>query len=825
MSEYYFTNVDPYYGARRVYSYRRVYFKWGQNFKDMQNGLRTDEYTIKLLSFKDNDSIHTTQVVNFKPRSPYCVLWEIKGSENSIISCWFIVNYRKLRTNQYLLELKRDSIVDRWDAYRYLGRANMYVEKGWIKDINDPLIFNKEDVTLNQIKRKEITLFDYSGCGWIIGFCPKTVAGKTINVQIPDKGVAASETYNSLNDYPYYQYNNKNICLNSSVTWQLGTIINKSSGVQDNIALLLQTNNYNDFTYNHGADANGDYGYYLGDEIETQYLKELSEKVYGDNSTSIFKALAPNREIADLDTYRKLIRENGKIIKVGTTFYKVKASSINVWDDKRVTSANEINAINTLLNKTGSLEMGRTYSILGEPNERTFLLIDRYTGISFSLEEIYTSLATTIPASIPELNDQPYCMFCMPYDDNLLLSGGATASKEVALQIASKIASIVGDNAIYDVQLAPYCPMQNIIKESGGINYNSAIYNEVKDSNETAHSVMVWCTHSNFSITINCERWSRHDALGTIPKFTYYDYTDGAFEKQSDPLELKVANQSQFIRIVSPDYSKIYEMSPQMNGGITSFNIDCTYMPFNSYCQIQPNFGGLYGKDFNDARGLIFTTTSLAQVSSAWANYQLQNKNYNLIFNREIAHQETQNQYERINQMVSMISGSMTAGATAGAGAMMVTGNPIIGGVAAGAGAVASMIGGAADMYLSEKMRQENLNYSKDMFRLNLGNIQALPNSLTRSGNLTRINKVAPVIEIYDCTEKEKEYFRKKLEYDGMTIGVATESITQYIEDGKYFKGQIIYNRLLGKNTDINLINDTSIEFAKGVYTFIDSYL
>ena len=42
-----------------------------------------------------------------------------------------------------------------------------------------------------------------------------------------------------------------------------------------------------------------------------------------------------------------------------------------------------------------------------------------------------------------------------------------------------------------------------------------------------------------------------------------------------------------------------------MNQGIDSFDIECTYKPYNPYIHISPNYKGLYGKDFDDIRGLI----------------------------------------------------------------------------------------------------------------------------------------------------------------------------------------------------------------------------
>ena len=51
--------------------------------------------------------------------------------------------------------------------------------------------------------------------------------------------------------------------------------------------------------------------------------------------------------------------------------------------------------------------------------------------------------------------------------------------------------------------------------------------------------------------------------------------------------------------------------------------------PYQPYIHLNPNFGSLYGEDFNDARGLILGGDfSIATLSNEWKNYETQNKNY-----------------------------------------------------------------------------------------------------------------------------------------------------------------------------------------------------
>ena len=50
--------------------------------------------------------------------------------------------------------------------------APIYLEKGYIKDTTNPLLYNKESLSVNQIKQYEVPLKDETKCGWIVGYIP-----------------------------------------------------------------------------------------------------------------------------------------------------------------------------------------------------------------------------------------------------------------------------------------------------------------------------------------------------------------------------------------------------------------------------------------------------------------------------------------------------------------------------------------------------------------------------------------------------------------------------------------------------------------------------
>ena len=88
-----------------------------------------------------------------------------------------------------------------------------------------------------------------------------------------------------------------------------------------------------------------------------------------------------------------------------------------------------------------------------------------------------------------------------------------------------------------------------------------------------------------------------------------------------DALSRKLANECDVLRLVSQNYSAIFEFSPAKSGGVDGFLADCTYKPWSPYIHILPKLKGLYGDNFvaiDDARGLICGgDMSLPQLSNA----------------------------------------------------------------------------------------------------------------------------------------------------------------------------------------------------------------
>ena len=286
----------------------------------------------------------------------------------------------------------------------------------------------------------------------------------------------------------------------------------------------------------------------------------------------------------------------------------------------------------------------------------------------------------------------------------------------------------------------------------------------------------------------------------------------------NDALTRKLANECDLLRLVSQNYSAIFEFSSAKSGGVDGFLADCTYKPWSPYIHILPKLKGLYGDNFvsiDDARGLICGgDMSLPQLSNAWANYQLQNKTYQEMFDRQIKNMDVQNDVNRQGALAQAIVAPIT-GAAAGA----VTGAKFGGGYGAAAGAAVGAIGGAItagiDYSNTVRMMEENRQYAIDMYGYNLQNIQAIPTSLTKTSALTYNTRVWPFVEYYTCTDKEREALKDKIKYNGMTVMKIGKLNEYLLGEGNFYKGQLIR---LNINVDSHMAYEIYNELNKGVY-------
>ena len=754
--------------------------------------------TFENVNFVPADGVDTTLVVKHEgPNPDYLIV----ADGNDIESRWFVVESDIIRGGQYRLTLHRDVIVDSYDL---VVNAPCFIEKATLSN-DDPFIFNSENMTFNQIKQSETLLKDETQSAWVVGYIPKdafpdgaTVTGDAILDDSADITVAGIE------NWEYYQYQNTDfnaLLTDYTTTGEVRIKVTSSSataplkdvpfGITKGGIVYLDTitpgagspgysvtvpYNQNDTIYAaEKAIKNGCPQQWNTGVVKASILLSLKEYIGAHSITEISDFTSLNNKIiydSNTQLYSRVILS--KEIKNETV--RINSSTIpNLYTylDEKITK--EVSAD------------GMTFTIEGAANVNTYKTEFSYEAYRITLEQIPQQVTATIskPAARYHLEDQPYDMFAIPYSDDLEIYKNGTklfnANKSIAVNIATQITAATGSANVYDVQLLPYCPVRYCILADGTFDIKTAKVDYVQDKNKNNIGIILWATTSSFTVNIN------NEITSTNPK---------------------IENLTDKWRLCSPNFNGQFEFSVAMNGGVDYFNVDCTYKPFNPYIHVNPNFKKMYGQDFNDARGLICAGDfSLPQVTNAWADYQLNNKNYENIFNREIQNLQVQQKAQRWGDIASVFGG--IAGGSAG--------GAFFGAAGAVAGGLISAVGGAADIAINEKLRAEAMDYKRDMFGMQMGNIQALPSNITKTTAFTYNNKIFPILEYYTCTDEEKTALTNKLKYNGMTVG-RIGKIADYLANAndQYIKGRII--RIEGVSDDFHYYKAISDEIYKGAF-------
>ena len=376
------------------------------------------------------------------------------------------------------------------------------------------------------------------------------------------------------------------------------------------------------------------------------------------------------------------------------------------------------------------------------------------------------------------------------------------------------------------------------IQEMVGKNYKSyALITAVADiENNPTPLNNVKSSYDPSTYTLKVGPLKKPDGL-TLPntiyvevEFTYDDITTTTVYDNPLNLDIKINNECNFYRLNSPNYNAAFDFTLTKNdNSVDFFNVDCTYKPFDPYIHVNPNFKGLYGKDWDDARGLICSGDfSISLITNNFENYKLNNKNYQQLFNRQIQNLDTNYKINLGAQIANDVSG--IAGTVIAAGA-----TSIAQGAKAGGAQLASAAGNTMSNFQNPGFNQgliqmgiryaqnalkhkEQRSFQTDMFNYYLGNVQAIPNALAKNTAFTFNNKLFPFIEFYSCTDVEKEALKEKIKYNSMTV-MKVGTIGQYMNYTEQFiKGQVI--RLPDVIDDAHIANEIYNEINKGVFIY-----
>ena len=729
----------------------------------------------------------------------------------SIDSRWFVVETVRWHKGQYQCKLRRDVFAEAWDD---LMNSTSFIDRA-ILQATDPLIYNPEPITVNQINQNEVLIKDRTQCPWIVFY------GESVPVYEADdpdgnyhKGDQITVTV-SREDINYDETtpNITTFCSNHTFKY----FPNDEYDIQMDMLLKLGPSGGNkNYKFHFVPNGLVDDTEYTGHQITTDgYVSYTTD---APSLLATFCANAENDPIKKYSDYQNAKKYNNKIVydTTGQKYYLITVVP-SVYFPTKVRLTNESLETNPFLVKAQDVLEDNTDfydkadlrhdSISGGD----FVLYYRYQVCTMYAHEIETKTVTArVPTASYVPTDNPYFVWCMPYGEipmevenqALVYSDG-----ELNLRIANAMARAFSQNKIWDFQILPFCPLPDEFFKSGTTNTIKVTNNNhvtdtgtMVDNNNQPLGYVFSCPSSSFSRQIT--------------------FGDGKLIRFGNP---KIDTLCRKYRLYSPNYASTFEFDVMKNNGLMGFNVRCTYLPFNPYIRVSPMWEGLYGTNEDEVRGLVCSGDfSLPRLNDQWVNYQEQNVNMYNIFAREINHMDVQRKYERGQQIASGIAGIFT-GIAGGA----ATGKYVGGGAGAVAGGIigglTSAAAGAADVALSEGMYNENRAYATEMHELQLGNIQAMPVSLAKTTAFNIDNRYFPVFTIYSCTNIEEDRVREYIRQYSMNVGVVGipgQYVNNYydLEHGYEPRG-FMQGTILQIDTkfDTHFVDELNNEFQKGV--------
>lgn len=803
------------------------------------------------INFNPSDGITTTQVLDWNQHwmPDYLVCYSGTYNEARIQSRWFITKMVRLRKDRYTCYLKRDTVSDNYSSFK---NATAFIDKGYV-DIGNDLFLNKEPITANQIKIRESLITDVEDTGnsskfnstipWVVGY----VANKWDTNQGPENEIeikvpGSTFDWNGWDNFPLKNFirneGTVNLVYLNDITAKLrlgtgflggdgwegyykdieynvfGEYLSKSGDVQyhkkvngDEMGNVYSVYSYFDYSFLF-------FGSYKAD---SSYIPQLD--ISRLNKTKVSAAIM-NSGFSGTDGLTSVKPVTG-IVKDGANYYQVSVEEVTATK----TSAMSEEVVNLFMDactvKNNKDKFAKTTSkSVYQVGNYYKVVVTKITDGVIANHTFTCDMSTAFP-----LNDAPYKMFCFPLlaktnqtvvtkgYSNGELTTGIKLNRDAILQLMGGLITGLGSN-LYDIQILPYCPIRGgdlvqypIIGVTNlSITGSNNVHTSVIKNGEQVVGHLFWSAKSTFSF------------VNTY----YYNPID-----YSNPLKTKRLATTQFARLISPNQANTFEFGIVQNNGIVKLEIDCQYKPFSPHIHIKPVFSRLYGKNWTnnsaiinsvDTRGLICGGDfSFPQTTNQWVQYELENKNYQLQFSREIDTLELNQRWAEKGAIINGITGAIGGTGKGAAVGAVVGGGPKA--LAAGAtlGAAAGVIDAVYNYEEVKTLGRDAIDLKEDLYNYNLENIQARPNNLTNIGALSPDFRYFPYLEIYDCTQAEAEAIENKFKYEGFTLGVVG-TVNDYIgtpQTTNFIRGALTR---IDNSVSPNEAQDIANELARGLY-------
>lgn len=484
----YIFKYNNYYN--RIVKYEDTLADYGQYIHLIQN----------VKDFGPNDGVNTSHVfgspaINYDGSGDYVIYTD---EYDNIISRWFLIETKFTRAGQWNLTLRRDLVVD---YYEDIIDADTYIEKAIVPD-TDSLIFNSEQLAVNQIKKNQTPLKDRSNSAWLVGYLSaKQDSDITITASKPiDYNISVP----NINQWEYYKYSNLAPSGEKEDAYtQLSNgilrvqIANQPQGVVNtqifNYHLTGAGRPYISNTYTYDGSKMELY-FAEGSTNYSEIMYEIAPKIQSGNIVNLAK-----EQYNYFDYYTVSSAINGQVIydQANDKYYSISVGSLDTPAlnyKPTVGSQQDLDLVTYTLGEVVAVDYQkhadafltsmavRRSQRLGTDALTSFEVSLTVKNLTINLEQVFEATSTiTIPQSAKPLKDAPYKMFCMPYKDDGDFSFTKdkidfTMNKDTSMAIMTKLVSeLSGGSVLYDAQILPYCPCKEYINQLNQFSFDTLI--------------------------------------------------------------------------------------------------------------------------------------------------------------------------------------------------------------------------------------------------------------------------------------------------------------------------------------------------------------
>lgn len=419
-------------------------------------------------------------------------------------------------------------------------------------------------------------------------------------------------------------------------------------------------------------------------------------------------------------------------------------------------------------------------------------LIKTYTRKQLSNEEAGNVTIDTTQ----QLVDEPYSILAFPLFNCKITGESSTYNiqRPQAFMIFNTVIQYLsGENPyLIDAQIYPYCPvLTGVASQLNGypffkISSNTYTHN-CKVQLLPKSDVKKEYIERNYSI-VSPEQSGKFN-------FKFYDYIN---------------------KIIDNNGTNMAEMTVSIKTALKPFGIVASAV-------IQPTINSLMGITYaSDLRGSQPTSNGFecSLSSNAFETYKRQNSNYQQIFKLQQDELQLTHETEKVNENTSAVVNTLTATAMGAIGGASLGGGGKTGAIGAAVGAAAAGatvgIANAIQVAQNDKLREFEAYLQQQNFDLQIGTIKNLPNSINRISSFNEIilQDFWFVIEIYECSDYEKEIVDYFIDNYGYGIGVFS-FISNFYKEGWFIRSTLVTSNFLP-----NLHEIAAKEFMRGIYIY-----